>query len=913
MYERGVFIAFFVLICISLVSAQKVSQNGITIMSDKDVYFCEPIFKGDSCLIRAKITVTNSNQNQYSIRGYTSFSKHDIKKTKFLLHRKQGIIQSLPKRKQKIIIGKKRKQHFLDDNSFDSVPLLQKDKFTMTVEFWANTSGKFNYSIDLYNPSTDQFIGSVVLDPFYNVTTNATTPSYQLIDGVAMNYSQDKFNQKIDITSGLSDNNASTKYFSQYADSPVEKKYLVEGWSFNELEPQDVLYSFTGNNDGFILGNVSSIVVGDYYGHALREDGAYLVHDRDWFTMTPHYTICIKFRQPPDSSYNYFVDNHPTGQTGYAFYMTSTGIVRCYIENSATSVSLQSSSSYDDGNWHIACCMQDGSNTSLWVDGSLVDTGGYVGFVNSSTDLFIGDSNDLDGRFGGDFAQLGFFNTSLNASTIASFGNYSIADFTKAITIDPFFNYTMTPSNATYYLKITSEVKDLSTIRVMAYKNMTDVNSSAYITSNIQSGVSYFKLNDIIYDGYNLPFRVWSLLARTDVAISEIQLYETGDDNTSPVIHNCWLNTSNISCGGSVRMACNITDNIGIYKTFFTVNESWNGTRTYEANKNGDVWYVDLTYYDHYNETQTVTFYFVNTSDLAGNTANATLNLTFGYECIQSCVENWTANYSSCQINDSQFKTYYDANNCGTFDNLPSDNGTWVACDYCHENIVTNETDCYYSGGSYYKNVSYIDINYASCCQVTNLTSDCSILFYPYNTTTVQSCLFFNNTMTCDVNTFAEYGFFNDKIKWICYPQGNISQKCVSYVKDVNGGVVQVNPEYKQKPTTFVSFSSDETEPRTFFVAENGLVTVYFTKDNLIFDGREYIFGVKCSDGNKTVIYEQLMTPEYENIVKPIGWSLFLRNNASMVFPSFIMLLLIFLGLAVVVLLFSIFIKKQLR
>ena len=53
----------------------------------------------------------------------------------------------------------------------------------------------------------------------------------------------------------------------------------------------------------------------------------------------------------------------------------------------------------------------------------------------------------------------------------------------------------------------------------------------------------------------------------------------------------------------------------------------------------------------------------------------------------------------------------------------------------------------------------------------------------------------------------------------------------------------------------------------------------YFTKDNLIFDGREYVFGVRCTNNGDYYDYEQLITPEYENVNDPITRFFWFENN----------------------------------
>lgn len=49
-----------------------------------------------------------------------------------------------------------------------------------------------------------------------------------------------------------------------------------------------------------------------------------------------------------------------------------------------------------------------------------------------------------------------------------------------------------------------------------------------------------------------------------------------------------------------------------------------------------------------------------------------------------NCLESWIALYNpeSCPVNESQLKYYFDLNSCGTYNNLPLDNGTYVNCTY---------------------------------------------------------------------------------------------------------------------------------------------------------------------------------------------------------------------------------------
>lgn len=73
--------------------------------------------------------------------------------------------------------------------------------------------------------------------------------------------------------------------------------------------------------------------------------------------------------------------------------------------------------------------------------------------------------------------------------------------------------------------------------------------------------------------------------------------------------------------------------------------------------------------------------------------------------CGIACTENWTEFYSECLTNDSKLKYYFDQNECGTTNNLPTDNGTYVGCDYCTPSLI---------------NVSLVEWNDAEECQPNN-------------------------------------------------------------------------------------------------------------------------------------------------------------------------------------------------
>ena len=70
------------------------------------------------------------------------------------------------------------------------------------------------------------------------------------------------------------------------------------------------------------------------------------------------------------------------------------------------------------------------------------------------------------------------------------------------------------------------------------------------------------------------------------------------------------------------------------------------------------------------------------------------------------CEENWLTNNTLC--NGSVYVTqYFDNNSCGTFEDLPVDNGTLIPCSLCTESWIANNSVC---NGSVYV-IQYFDGN----------------------------------------------------------------------------------------------------------------------------------------------------------------------------------------------------------
>ncbi len=318
-----------------------------------------------------------------------------------------------------------------------------------------------------------------------------------------------------------------------------------------------------------------------------------------------------------------------------------------------------------------------------------------------------------------------------------------------------------------------------------------------------------------------------------------------------------------------------------------------------------------------------ISVYNENVSNSTINTIN--LNITsdgvynFSLECedennniinsgiynmsVITCFPNWQPQYGSCQTNDYQLKTYSDLQSCNSTLFLPIDNGSTVACNYCSEDITSSQTTCQWNGSDFYQTTSYMDNNYYSCCAVTTLLTDCSIEYNPYNDSIYDLCVSQENDFEIEYDEQALYGLaFDEKVYWKFYiNETNMTEdyKCISYVKHMADGVVgeliQVNPVYtKQTKNLITTFGVDNKyDSREYFKTIKGLGNVYFTKENLIFDTRQYLFGVQCTGNGKKLNSERVVTTEYEKLNSPITYWFWLQSNITTIITGIILFIIV--------------------
>lgn len=272
---------------------------------------------------------------------------------------------------------------------------------------------------------------------------------------------------------------------------------------------------------------------------------------------------------------------------------------------------------------------------------------------------------------------------------------------------------------------------------------------------------------------------------------------------------------------------------------------------------------------------------------IIANDTNGKINNTQKTSFLISCTENWQPNYGTCQINDTQIKTYTDQNACGTNTTLPGDNGTEVSCNYCSQDLEQILGIC---TASQTQSVSWIDNNYTTCCQVTSIASDCGIDFTPFNETTSQSCQFYTQEFNCTIDPTP---VLNKKINVYCeLPTEN---ECIINLKQLQANstfvLLQTTPEYQNPSETIINLFNRETELRSAFPTVNKLLNAYYTQKELR-PNTNYMVEVICRDNSTTLTYQQLITPNFKTPDWGIQRFVWARQNLSFLIITAVLILL---------------------
>lgn len=406
---------------------------------------------------------------------------------------------------------------------------------------------------------------------------------------------------------------------------------------------------------------------------------------------------------------------------------------------------------------------------------------------------------------------------------------------------------------------------------------------NSYLTSSSSSDFGLYYYNNVSINtlnltiDYNLIYGATPQIYFEDSNTLDSLLFTIGNSGTRFGFLGCSHNLDTNYNISKFNIDQNLTIDINLNTEIATLiyNDSYQFLADISACNIQNIDSVYLTSITNLTKYNSIELFFNNDTNISEKTSCDIYNV------LNTCTEDWQLSYSICNTSNQKTILYTDLNSCGTFNDLPIDNGTFESCDYCFPDVVTNFNDnCVYNGTEYSTIKSYSDNNYYNCCVVTNLSSDCPTLYSPYNETSEEFCTNTKNDFDLDLDENIYFIPFADDKVWAKIWLNNTSQNfsCISYVKTLDGlnlkskDTVQVNPDYKKKEKNIINIASNEYESQEFFLANHGISTIYFTKENLILDGRPYLFGVDCSGNTdkKEIISEKVGYVNFKFFNEPI-------------------------------------------
>jgi len=272
----------------------------------------------------------------------------------------------------------------------------------------------------------------------------------------------------------------------------------------------------------------------------------------------------------------------------------------------------------------------------------------------------------------------------------------------------------------------------------------------------------------------------------------------------------------------------------------------------------------------------------------------------------------------SCQIDDkmnqSRFLTQFDNNSCGEVENKTFiEYRTNQSCNFCSQNIqdpfYTDWSTCSEQQETKTRTKYFTDLNYESCCLVTNLTSDCSIRNQSYkNVTESFSCI--NLSLTINNPQEKIYNlravrleiFSNKNLTKLEYREGNSRywttlctrckgvNKTLSFIDGQHNISIRAFSTDKQNITYEKRFFIDSTKPRIIqsYPSLNSFTngSLFYVKYSEINSPR-VIFNISnmslirdCPAGlNKNCSFENIALESYDN--KPLNYTFMVFDVAN--------------------------------
>jgi hypothetical protein len=486
------------------------------------------------------------------------------------------------------------------------------------------------------------------------------------------------------------------------------------------------IYLYNGANYNRIMNSNANASVG--YGIYLSISSNNTISNTT-ATTTASNSYAIRFSS--NSNYNTIANTTATAYNSAIFFQSSSN----YNTISSSTVTANNYAIYLQSNYNTitntnaiatsyAIYLDSGSNNTL-IANTIVTSGTSS---NGIKFLYNSQNNTLLNNFiKSATTYIGTASNSTNNNMTNTTFNQTTASlrFPTTITIPGNKNITQSNLNLTFnrvYLN-SNDLTFLNTSAEITLRNLTFTEPKATVDYDDDGSFTDCPTNACTNLGYSGGTFVYN--------VTGFSAYSSAEGDTTPPGTVTDLNESAV--GGSwIYWSWTNPADSDFSRTIIYIDGVW------KANVSKPTNYYNAT---GLNSSTTYTIQ-TRTADTAGN-----INTSWVNDSVTTlCLESWQANYGSCLTNDTQFKWYADANSCGTANELPADNGTYVSCNYCSENI----TGPYYTSCAPTDNQTryYTDQNYNSCCAITGLTSDCSI---------VNNASYANTTVSCDYCTTSWY------------------------------------------------------------------------------------------------------------------------------------------------------------
>ena len=451
---------------------------------------------------------------------------------------------------------------------------------------------------------------------------------------------------------------------------------------------------------------------------------------------------------PPTNSAGFFSKFGAGSDYSYLCGAGQGNTIYMNLKNQAgTLISVSTAGGLANNQWYHVVCLYDGSYAKLYVNGVLIGQNAITGNIyNGNVQTTIG-RTERHSIFQGLTDEVSLYNGVLdddscgvgqtcggaiailyNGGAGVSYEDLPSTTPLLTLTTDPVGTILTQNLDINYSGVLQNTVNDTfdcdldidgSLNQTSLGVNITEINSFSLMFGEVEEAHTYeiFCSNNELNDttgviGFTVDTLQPRILINSPADFMEyVKVIGVPDIDVDVDFENVNLQETNVSIiNSSNEVIYNVYDDlVGLNLTEFSVNFS-----------------IDVSTLSP--DTYTLEFY---AKDLA---LERTKTQTF---YVTACPEDWQPQFTSCDINDTQILIYFDNTTCGTTINLPIDNGSVSACNYCTSTYEETSLACV--TGQTSRDITYDYTN--SCCLDTGLPSDCNI---PANTTS--SCIGLHQT-----------------------------------------------------------------------------------------------------------------------------------------------------------------------